>query len=290
MTSTKNKLKFTCLGLSLLLCLTAFIACSSSDDSDDTIATTDDEVFNDGQGSADLHLAFSEFDTDNVTVMASGTNVTIESNGVANHTSPYWSNTTERNTTDPIGNTIITPAAAENHPLFVEPTTTTYNDMAPGNIDDFNGSYSLTVSASPQLASTTTATGLGPIGIAVSGAMIYDDQEGPNVPLDDAIVSFDYSAAHTGPQSYHYHLEPKAFSDNDDALIGIISDGFFIYGRVCNSTGTYPTDLDESGGHTATTQHTTEAEYHYHIQNELYLNQYYILFPGDYQGTPNNIQ
>ena len=28
-------------------------------------------------------------------------------------------------------------------------------------------------------------------------------------------------------QSYHYHLEPKAWSEDDDALIGIISDGFF---------------------------------------------------------------
>ncbi|MEC7987259.1 MAG: YHYH protein, partial [Myxococcota bacterium] len=62
------------------------------------------------------------------------------------------------------------------------------------------------------------------------------------------------------------------------------------YGRKCNSTGTYPDNLDESGGHTHTTQHGTEDEYHYHIQNELYLDQFYILFPGDYQGTPNSIQ
>ena len=37
-------------------------------------------------------------------------------------------------------------------------------------------------------------------------------------------------------------------------------------------------------------KHSTEAEYHYHIQNTTYLNQYYIIFPGDYQGTPNAIQ
>ena len=61
--------------------------------------------------------------------------------------------------------------------------------MAPGNIDDFNGSYTLTVPANPQLASNSTSTGLGPIGIAVSGAMIYNDEEGPNVPLDNAVVS-----------------------------------------------------------------------------------------------------
>jgi len=260
----------------------AIISCSNNDA--DTATSEDDGIV------AELHAAFGEFDETNVTVMLSGTNVLIESNGLANHTSPYWSNKTARSATDPMGNVLVTKAATENHSLFVEPSSTTYQDMAPGNIDDFNGSYLLTVSTNPQVANSTTATGLGPIGIAVSGAMIYDDQEGPNVPLDDAIVSFDYTGAHTGPQSYHYHTEPKAFTNNDDKLIGIISDGFFAYGRLCASTGDYPTDLDASGGHTAATQHTDEPEYHYHIQNELYLNQYYIIFPGEYQGTPSPIQ
>ncbi len=253
---------------------------SNADDTDDT-----------GGGSTpSLHAAFAEFDADNFEIYLDGDEVVIESNGLPNHTSPYWSNTTTRTATDPRGNILTTPAADSNHPLFVAPTVTSYEDMAPGNIDDFNGSYTLRVPVNPELAASSSSTGLGPIGMAVSGSMIYNDEEGPNVPLDDAVVSLDYTAAHTGPQSYHYHLEPKAWSDDDDKLIGIISDGFFLYGRKCNATGTYPTDLDASGGHTSATQHNTVGEYHYHIQNETYLNQYYILFPGDYQGTPNAIQ
>lgn len=262
--------------------LLLFIACGNDDS-----GTTDND---DDNPVIELHSAFADFDTDNVTIMLDGDQVVIESNGLPNHTSPYWSNTTERVAIDPMGNELVTPAAAVNHPLFVEPTVTSYMAMAPGNIDDFNGSYSLTVSASPELAASSSATGLGPIGIAVSGAMIYNDEEGPNVPLDNAIPSLDYTAAHTGPQSYHYHLEPKAFSIDDDSLIGIMADGFFMYGRKCNSTGTYPTDLDTSGGHTHITQHSDEDEYHYHIQNEAYLNEYYIIFPGDYRGTPSTIQ
>ncbi|PHN05360.1 YHYH protein [Flavilitoribacter nigricans] len=249
-----------------------------------------DDDLTDPVGEPELHAAFAEFDPDNFTIYLDGDEVVLESNGLPNHTSPYWSNTTARTAVDPMGNTLTTPAAASNHPLFVEPSVTSFEQMAPGNIDDFNGSYTLRVPASPVLATTSSATGLGPIGMAVSGSMIYDDQEGPNVPLDNAIPSLDYTAAHTGPQSYHYHLETKAWSDDDEKLIGIISDGFFLYGRKCNATGTYPTDLDASGGHTSTTQHTTEAEYHYHIQNEKYLNQFYILFPGNYQGTPNAIR
>ena len=129
---------------------------------------------------------------------------------------------------------------------------------------------------------------LTPSIIAVSGAAIFNDQEG-NGPLSDAAVSLDWTGGHIGPAEYHYHLEPKAWSEDDDALIGILADGFFIYGRKCFETGDYPTDLDESGGHFSITQHSDEPVYHYHIQNELYLNQYYVIFPGDYQGTPNSI-
>jgi len=251
---------------------------SNPDDDDDTVGST-----------AALHNAFQEFDQDNYTIYLDGDEVVIESNGLPNHESPYWSNTTERSHNGPMGS-MVTPAAETDHPLFIEPTATSYSDMAPGNIDDFNGSYTLRVPVNPELAASSSSTGLGAIGMAVSGSMIYNDEEGPNVPLDNAVVSLDFTAAHTGPQSYHYHLETKAWSDDDDKLIGIIADGFFLYGRKCYSANTYPADLDESGGHMSITQHNTEAEYHYHIQNELFLNQYYILFPGDFQGTPNAIQ
>ena len=245
--------------------------CGSSDESMATDAM---------ESNGTLHAAFAEFDTDNMTVLLDGDEVVIETNGLPNHESPYWSSTNARR-----GTTV----SSEDHPLWVAPTVTTYDLMAPGDIDRFIGSYSLTVPVSPQKASQTSATGLGAIGLAVSGAVIYNDQEGPNVPLDNAATSLDFSGAHTGPQSYHYHLEPTAWSQDDSQLIGIISDGFFLYGRR-DLDGSYPSDLDASGGHTGPTPHNADGEYHYHIQNELYLGQYYILFPGDYQGTPNTIR
>ncbi len=231
-----------------------------------TDSTTTDTTTDDTSTSNLLHDAYSEFDTDNVDVVLSGESVIIETNGLPNHTSPYWS---------------------ETHELYIEPIVAV--GLAPGNIDDFEGTYTLTVANNPEKATTTSATGLGAIGIAVSGSVIYNDEEGPGVALDNAVTSLDYNGAHTGPQSFHYHLEPISISDDDSNLIGVISDGFFLYGRKCNSTGDYPTDLDESGGHTSITQHTSDAEYHYHVENELYLSNYYILFPGNYQGTASAI-
>ncbi|MFT4568975.1 MAG: hypothetical protein ACI9FN_003945 [Saprospiraceae bacterium] len=247
--------------LFLLVITSLYLISSCGDDEMDPTTTPD-------TSNATLHEAFADFDTDNFTIYLDGDQVVLETNGLPNHVSPYWSTS---------------------HALYIAPTVTTLDQMAPGNIDNFNGSYTLRVPAAPDKASSTSSTGLGSIGFAVSGSMIYNDEEGPNVPLDNAAPSLDFTGAHTGPQSYHYHLETKAWSNDDDALIGIIADGFFLYGRKCNSTGSYPTDLDVSGGHTSTTQHTDDAEYHYHTQNELYLNEYYILFPGDYQGTPSNI-
>ncbi len=239
---------------------TGYVA--NNTDTDDTVSAACETA--DG-----LHLAFAEFDPGSYNIYISGSNVVLETDGLPNHESPYWSTT---------------------HPLYIAPTVTSTAQMAPGDIDDFNGSYTLSVPVAPALAASPSSTGLGAIGLAVSGSVIYNDEEGPGVPLDSAAGSLDFNGAHTGPQSYHYHLEPTAWSEDDDALIGIMSDGFFLYGRKCNSTGTYPTDLDASGGHTSSTQHTCgQSEYHYHIQNELYIGLYYILFPGDYQGTPNNI-
>jgi uncharacterized FlgJ-related protein len=91
------------------------------------------------------------------------------------------------------------------------------------------------------------------------------------------------------------HLESSDVTENttlsydDDALVGIMQDGFFLYGRKCNSTGDHPTDLDSSGGHTSRTQHCSEEHYHYHIINEFYVNSYILLFGVDLQGTPNTI-
>ena len=234
-----------------------------------TISCSSDDNSATGE-TAELHAAFAEFDANYTDIYVDGTDFVIETDGVPNHTTPYYSST---------------------HPLYVAPTVTSQADMTPTRIDTSGRDFeaSLTVSSNPEKANSTSATQLGSIGIAVSGAFIYNDQEGGG-PLDAAAGSLDYNGAHIGPSNYHYHLEPLAFTDDDEKLVGIISDGFFIYGRKCNSTSTYPTDLDASGGHKSTTQHTDEAEYHYHIINELYgsLGRY-LLFAGPYQGTPNAV-
>lgn len=249
---------------SISLFLGILLACST--DSAETVDFEDDTTNADNGNDSDgtLSPAFAEFDADETNIYLDGSNVVIETTGFPNHETVYW---------------------GSGNDLYLEEPEVR---LTPSIIPNFDGAATLVVSSNPQLASNSTSTNLGAIGIAVSGAAIFNDQEG-NGPLDEAAGSLDWTGGHIGPSVYHYHLEPKAWSDDDDALIGILADGFFIYGRKCHSTGDYPTDLDASGGHTSITQHSTEPVYHYHIENELYLNQYYVIFPGDYQGTPNSI-
>ena len=78
-------------------------------------------------------------------------------------------------------------------------------------------------------------------------------------------------------------------SYDDQKLVGIMADGFLLYGRR-DIDGTYPDDLDESGGHFGVTPHSDGEEvYHYHIVNEVYYGTAIPLFAGPLQGTPNTI-
>ena len=254
--------------LVMLLTVVTLVACSN--DSSDSDTDTDDSS---SEGTATPSSAFAEFNLDAVTVSFDGDEITIDTNGLPNHTSPYWE---------------------ETDLLYIEPIVATR--QTPGRIGG-DRSLTLTVPSIPEIATTSTATGLGPIGISVTGVPIFNDTEGPNRPIEEQIVeTFDYAGAHNGPSGYHYHIESydvpenTVLSQNDEKLVGIMADGFLIYGRKCNSTGNYPTDLDVSGAHSASTQHSEGEEfYHYHIINEFYLGSIIALFAVDLQGTPNSI-
>ncbi|WP_405382255.1 YHYH protein [Maribacter sp. LLG6340-A2] len=248
--------------LSILVCLPliSFIACSS-DSIDDTTLEEMNENDEDEPVVTQLHAAYSAFNTDAVTVYLDGSEVVIETTGLPNHETVYW---------------------GEGNTLYKEEP-----DVArtPSIMSSNNNATTIRVDATPNLSGSTVSTNFNTIGIAVSGASIFNDQEGGG-PLDQAAASLDWTGAHIGPGVYHYHLEPKAFTDDDENLVGILLDGVFLYGRKCSSTGEYPTNLDTSGGHTSTTQYTDgEEEYHYHIINEVYSTTgSYLAFAGPYQG------
>lgn len=255
-------------------------ACSGSSDSTETVTNEANTNNSCDSPMTELSSALLEFvAAPNVTVVlsADGCSVALESAGKPDHTSSYWDS----------GNA---------SGLYVAPADSTLfnTKRSPGDIEDYINDFNLTVPVSPQVASNSSATPLGAIGISISGAPIFNDSEGNGDLSMGVIQGFDRNGAHTGPQTYHYHLEPKAISYDDDALVGIMADGFLIFGRRCYSVADYPTDLDASNGHTSVTLYTgstlEDAEYHYHVSTEQYLNgDNYLIFPGNFQGTPSDI-
>ena len=248
-----TKLKVSIFGLSLLAISFILYSCNKDDDSTTVTPTT---------GAVSILSTVQTKYKSMVTISTSGTSITLKSNGLPDHKTPYWG----------VGNAL-------------------YEDFPTGYHANVNTSmsahnYVMTIPTNPNEATSKEETTLGPIGMALNGVPIYNDREGGNVPLDAlTITTFDYSGAHPGPgKDYHYHTTGRYTSQDDAKLIGFLRDGFPIYGRK-DTTGVYPT-LDIYGGHTGPTQDFPDGIYHYHASNVNYLNTgYYVLKAGNYYGT-----
>ncbi|MFZ1751145.1 MAG: YHYH protein [Saprospiraceae bacterium] len=197
-----------------------------------------------------------------VTLSATETTVTMKSNGVPDHRTPYWGSGSSLYEAQATGQTVN-----------------------PGNLQ--SQTFVMTIPIHPTEATSKEETSLGPIGMALNGVAIYNDREGGNVPVDSGTLkSFDRAGAHSGPGGlYHYHFNGDFTSDDDAKLIGWLRDGFPIYGRK-DKDGTYPADLDANGGHVGATTEYPNGIYHYHCSNVNYMNSgFYILKAGKYHGT-----
>ncbi|MGL4596929.1 MAG: YHYH protein [Bacteroidia bacterium] len=215
------------------------------------------------EDAAPVSAVFSNNCTGAITLSATTNYVTMRSNGLPNHPSPYWEQTNALYETQTVGQTVN-----------------------PGSMQA--QSFVMVIPSNPSEASSKEETSLGPIGMALNGVAIYNDREGGNVPVDSGtLLSFDRAGAHSGPGGlYHYHFNGDFTSDDDTLLIGWLRDGFPIYGRKCSSTGAYATGLDANGGHTTATTQYPNGIYHYHCSNVNYMNSgFYILKAGSYHGS-----
>ncbi|XP_068238726.1 collagen alpha-1(III) chain-like isoform X2 [Palaemon carinicauda] len=77
------------------------------------------------------------------------------------------------------------------------------------------------------------SSGMGPVGIALSGAFFYNHLSTPNGDVAKEVegASFDSCSGHADPQCrYHYHMVPKCLDpDNTCKLVGYMMDGIPVY-------------------------------------------------------------
>jgi hypothetical protein len=101
----------------------------------------------------------------------------------------------------------------------------------PNIIATRNGTMKVPINPA-QAAAESQTMGMGTVGMAINGVFIYDSVAGNTDNIFAESGSFDQCGGHPDPSSvYHYHGEPRSISYNDNNLIGVMLDGFFVYGR-----------------------------------------------------------
>jgi hypothetical protein len=200
-----------------------------------------------------------------VTLTKSGSNVVIATKNIPDTKSFYY------NTTDACYEALSSTARKANP-----------NKIASKNV-------SLTVPYAPTAAATPSATPEGIIGIALNGVAIYDNSAAPGDDIFNEEATFDKCDGHPDMSStYHYHTEPSSISNSDDKFIGVLRDGFPIYGRNDYNTSTAASGLDSAGGKTGKTVDSPNTDvYHYHLNMQSNgTKSAYFISAGYYKGTP----
>jgi len=206
-----------------------------------------------------------------ISISNDGTYVTIKTNGMPDHKSPYF----------PTSNA-----------LYEAYSGTTFSGYTFAKNPNTIASQSLTfkIPVNPSVATNHAATPLGPIGIAINGVPLYNQYAGPNnQALAGEIASFDKYYGH--PQQtgqYHYHVEPlylTTVKSVKSGLMGFLLDGFPVYGpQEENGNAVSSTDLDAYHGHTHATVDFPNGIYHYHFTADApYLN------GNGFYGTPGTV-
>lgn len=139
-----------------------------------------------------------------------------------------------------------------------------------------------TITTRPTYADTATNTSLGMIGVALSGAQIFNDYEdferavvaGDDQVVHDHVAFLDNCNGHTlvDGTDYHYHgipvciAEAAAQAGQHSRMIGVLADGFPVYSNYdVGGIVVVNDDLDDCSGHFGPTPEFPEGIYHYHL-------------------------
>ncbi len=199
-----------------------------------------------------------------VTLTKNGNNVTIATKSIPDSKSYYYSSTD----------------------ACYEAFSSTARKANPNKIVAQN--ISMTVPYSPTAAASATATPEGVIGIAVNGVSIYDNSAAPGDDIYKEEATFDKCDGHPDAFSrFHYHTEPGSVTNDDAGFVGILRDGFPIYGKKEYGTNAAATGLDAQGGKTGKTVDSPNADvYHYHLNYQTNgTKSAYFISAGYYKGT-----
>ena len=191
----------------------------------------------------DIPPIYESFEND-VTITRDGNFIVLETKSVPQHRSPYF---------------------PEGHPNYV-PYSGSNPDFAlgPYRLSEQNFVFRLPMEPT-EATNKVDAPTEDVIGLGVNGVVFY------GVPNADDIDAIDSRNGHVDENGvYHYHLNPTYIIENvgKEGLVGMMLDGYAIYGPEENGVVVTSSDLDEFHGHVGATFHEPDEIYHYHITYE----------------------
>lgn len=237
----------------LLICALIILisACKKTDDTTPITSTTTSSI--DISVLKDKFYSSPNFSS-TVAITVEGNYLVIKTNAIPDHKSPYYG---------------ISDARYEGYN-----GTNSLFKVAPNAITAQNLTFKIPIN--PKEATTKSATPMGPIGVSLNGVPFFNQYAAGGAKLTGEINSFDQFGGHPQMQGqYHYHIEPLNLTKNkgSDAFLGLLLDGFPVYGPKENGASVKESDLDAYHGHTAKTTEFPNGIYHYHITAaDPYLN------------------
>lgn len=163
--------------------------------------------------------------------------------------------------------------------MYFETSHNQYEDYDEPNNPDFkhvnnfikeqNFDYTIPRFPVEQTGTKQTSAQYPKIGIAVNGVVLNSG----NAAIQSEVNTFDQYEGHPDPiaEVYHHHTEPAYIVETkgEEALMGIMLDGFPIYGIIEDGVELTANDLDEYHGHFGSTEDFPNGIYHYHFTSEV---------------------
>jgi hypothetical protein len=221
------------------ICLVAGLACSGTTSTDTG-------------GNANVPALYQAFGN-GVTVTVEGNYVVLTTTGVPDHKSPYFAN----------GSSQYEAYNGSNAAFVLNPNRISSQHLV------------FRIPLTPTRLTTPSPTPLGPIGVALNGVPFFNQYAANYQPLGAELNSFDQYNGH--PQQtgqYHYHIEPLWLTRSSKAaLLGVLLDGYPVYGPMENGVPVSSTSLDAAHGHVGVTAEFPQGIYHYHTTGDApYIN------------------
>jgi hypothetical protein len=219
--------------------------------------------------SCNVVLGLADASKNSTTSYSSAKYVTLAVENLPDYTSNYWPTTGSYSFT--ANGYTVTGNDSDLYVAFTVP----FND--PNKIGARSATMYVPITPA-QAAAKSQIMSMGTVGMALNGVFIYDSVAGNTDNIFSEGGSFDQCGGHPDTSSsYHYHSEPYSISYDDNKLIGVMMDGFFVYGRK-DYAGTYPgsianyesagntSDIYVYGGHVGSDPiANTGSTFHYHL-------------------------